>query len=962
MSEEGAPNDGDATSPPRTAPATVDVPSVERYVRLERLGEGAMGVVWAAYDRTLDRKVALKVLHDSFLGAIDQERLAEEARAMARLSHPNVVTVYDIGVLDGRTFVTMELVAGAPLSRWLATPRSWQAVVAVFREISSGLAAAHEAGVVHRDVKPSNILLGADGRPRIADFGIARTGIAAGSPPARKPDGDDSSSMTGSPAYMSPERLRGEVADANADQFGCCVTLYEALYGRRPFDVSSREAMLRTMEAGVPPADGSIPRWLHAVVARGLAVDPAARFPSMRALEAALRGPRRRRWPIVLAAGVAIGAGALVVTNRSPAGPSCDAVTERLDGAWSPLVAMQVTGRFGGTGLPYAAGTARETVRLLDRYASDWTAMARDTCRAARVDRTRSVATLERRQLCLDRRRGDLVRAVDLLRTLDGKVLEQAPAVVRGLDPIADCADPTYLDELDAPVPAIDDELALARLLLFSGRYDEGRATAQGVIDAAKAASDRDAECSALVLRGRMEGLARDAGASIASLRAAAALAGELGASRLRAEALIFLSSTLQEIGRLPDATEVLDAADAILAVTTDPLLAAHAEAARGTLLGRQTRYADAVPHFQRALDGFAQIYGLDSDALIPILGNLALAQRRSGNPEEALRHVRRARDLAAPLGATHPIALKARRDLAIAISQAGAPAEAEVELRALHEVRRRLRPDGDLAVAMSASDLGNVLSTLDRLEEALVRFREALEIRERLAPGARATLMERANVADTLNQLGRPAEAEPVLREVLAERERTLGPTHGDVALGYLQLGSVASELRRFDEASRHYERARSIYQSLHGAKHAAVARALHDSAVNERKRRRSDAAARLSRKALDIRLQALPAGHPERIESLGEVAMDAHARGARREALKLATQAVDESTGDDFEAARVRWVLATILDADAATRERARELATEARARFSRLPGPRARAAEREIDDWLAARVTAP
>src|SRR5690606_27412478 len=115
--------------------------------------------VWEAHDRVLDRRVALKVLHDRFLGAADQERLAEEARAMARLSHPNVVAVYDVGEREGRMFLTMELVRGEPVSRWLETPRGWREVLDVFRAAGEGLAAAHDAGIVHRDVKPSNILL-----------------------------------------------------------------------------------------------------------------------------------------------------------------------------------------------------------------------------------------------------------------------------------------------------------------------------------------------------------------------------------------------------------------------------------------------------------------------------------------------------------------------------------------------------------------------------------------------------------------------------------------------------------------------------------------------------------------------------------------------------------------------------------------------------------------------------------
>ncbi len=697
MSQEREASDEAVTARPARRPVAVaEAPTVERYALQERIGEGAMGVVWRAYNRTLDRKVALKFLHDAYLGAIDQERLAEEARAMARLSHPNVVTVYDIGELDGRTFLTMEFVDGQPLSRWLSRPRAWREVVAVFRDICDGLAAAHDAGIVHRDVKPSNVLLGADGRARIADFGIARAGAPAGSPAG--------SGITGSPAYMSPQRFRGEPADASGDQYACCVAMYESLYGRRPFEAATPTESLRAMEAGPSPSDGSIPRWLHAVVAQGLAADPTRRFSSMGALSDALRGPRQRIWPLALAVGAGVAAVAVAIGMRGVSRAPCSDAPERL-GMWSPLTAFELGGRFGVTGVDYAAATAQETTRVLDRYSKDWIAMHGAACRATHVDHVQSLAMLERRELCLDRRRHDLARAVEVLEGLDASSVERAPAIARGLEPIADCADPTYLDGIAAVAPSIEDDLVLARSLLFSGRYDEGRSIAQHVVDAATAGHDRAAECAALVLRGRMESLGRDAGAAIASLRAAAALATELRRPRLRAEALIFLSSALQGIGRLPEASEVLGTAETILATTQDRLLSAHAAAARGTLLGRQTRYEAAVPHFRRALDAFTEIYGLDSDALIPLLENLALALRRSGHAEEALRLVRRARELSSSLGDTHPIALKARRDLAIAIAQAGAPADAERELRALHETWRALRPDGDLAVAMSASD-----------------------------------------------------------------------------------------------------------------------------------------------------------------------------------------------------------------------------------------------------------------
>ena len=292
----------------------------ERYELIEEIGRGAMGTVWLARDRSLDREVAVKLLHERYLSASHQQQLTVEARAMARLSHPNVVAVYDVGEREGRAFIAMELVRGKPLSAWLATPRPWREVVAVFRAVGAGLAAAHAKGLVHRDVKPSNILFGDDGRPRLADFGVAHVSRTLDEPATTA---TTTAGAIGSPAYMPPERLIGDAAGARGDQFGFCAAFYEALHGRRPFLGGTTSELVGAIQAGPPPPLRPVPRWLHAVVARGLAADAASRFGSMDELLAALRaGPRRRAMiaaTAVLGAALAIG-GVTVAATRSGGG------------------------------------------------------------------------------------------------------------------------------------------------------------------------------------------------------------------------------------------------------------------------------------------------------------------------------------------------------------------------------------------------------------------------------------------------------------------------------------------------------------------------------------------------------------------------------------------------------------------------------------------------------------------
>ncbi len=301
-----------------------------------------MGVVWLARDESLDRHVAVKVLDDRYPPGEPQDRLVEEARAMARLSHPNVVAVHDVGVRNGRVYVAMELVRGVPLSTWIATAHPWQEVVRVFRDIATGLAAAHEAGLVHRDIKPSNILLGDDGRPRIADFGVAHARHEL----APAVTATTTAGPIGTPAYMPPERLIGEASAARGDQFSFCAAFYEALHGRRPFPGRTSAAIATAIADGVPPPLRPVPAWLHAVLVRGMARDPAARFPSMAAVLAALTPPspgRRRRVVFaIVAAIVAVAVAGVVImgwSRRDGGDPGSEPVEPVAATAMAPVAA-----------------------------------------------------------------------------------------------------------------------------------------------------------------------------------------------------------------------------------------------------------------------------------------------------------------------------------------------------------------------------------------------------------------------------------------------------------------------------------------------------------------------------------------------------------------------------------------------------------------------------------------------
>ena len=327
----------------RQDPVVVAGDTIGRYIILARLGAGGMGVVYTAYDPQLDRKVALKLLRTGGTVAEGEarSRLIREAQAIAQLSHPNVVAIYDVGQSDeGEVYIAMELVEGENLTSWLGHwDRSWRDILELFFQAGRGLAAAHARGLVHRDFKPDNVLVGADGRVRVTDFGLARSVIEQVDELARdrpRPELEAlrvtltaTGTVLGTPRYMAPEQLRGADADARSDQFSFCVALYEALYDRHPLPGDSVLALVQHgTEAAPPPADTKVPASIGKAIMRGLCTDPGKRFPSLAALLLELTPPpaQRRRALAVALAGLALaGVGAATAMVAQGDGGSGDA-------------------------------------------------------------------------------------------------------------------------------------------------------------------------------------------------------------------------------------------------------------------------------------------------------------------------------------------------------------------------------------------------------------------------------------------------------------------------------------------------------------------------------------------------------------------------------------------------------------------------------------------------------------
>lgn len=419
------------------------------------LGRGAMGDVLAAHDDSLDRGVALKLLH-SEIGEGQAVRLKREGRALAKLSHPNVVQVYEVGTHEDRVFIAMQLVEGKTLREWMNEDSpSTEEVFRVFTEAAAGLSAAHEAGLIHRDFKPENVILASDGRPRVLDFGLAQTegadvdvmeALAECERSATELVLDETIQVTmtrtgailGTPAYMSPEQFAGGRVTASSDQFSFCVALWEALHGERPFRGATVAALHVAVAGGRlhAPSKPVVPSAVRRVLERGMATQPKERFESMDALLEALADARERRskrrravWVGAGLAGVlAIGTGAYfgmsdrgapVVAveepSQVPAG-FCAPLEERLEGIWDEETRASIDDRYGVESAPRRG---REwwsyEQKLLDEWVEDWSRIYTESCEnEAEAD----LPKFSLRQTCLDQRMVEIETRVRLLEEL----------------------------------------------------------------------------------------------------------------------------------------------------------------------------------------------------------------------------------------------------------------------------------------------------------------------------------------------------------------------------------------------------------------------------------------------------------------------------------------------------------------------------------------------------------------
>jgi tRNA A-37 threonylcarbamoyl transferase component Bud32/tetratricopeptide (TPR) repeat protein len=536
---------------------------IGRYTILDRLGEGGMGVVYTAYDDKLDRKIAIKVMRSESEreDSVGKARLLREAQAMARLAHPNIVTVHEVGEVDRQVFVAMEFIRGLSLDRWLEDPHPWREVLDVFVQAGRGLEAAHRAGLVHRDFKPQNVLVGREGAVKVLDFGLARS-VGPGevdSSEALVPVGTAAiklldahltrtGSLMGTPAYMAPEQHQGLPADARSDQFAFAVALFEGLHGQHPFDCSTLASLLGDVTSGKirEPANASkVPTWLRRVVQRAMTLEPARRYPSMSEMLAELgRDPavkRRRLLASTALAGLVGAASFGAATLGSSAAAVCEGAEAELAHVWDADRKAAVERALLATGVPYAAETWQRVAPQLDAYAHDWAAMRTEACETHRQG-THSDRLYDLRTTCLDLRRASLDALAEALTDADPTTVEKAATAATNLPRLAACADTRSLGQAVAPP---DDPKVAARVQALR----EALTRVQAFGDAGK-------------YRRGLE--------LVVPLRAEAE---KLGYQPLLAEAELREGSLEMELGKLPEAEASLSAALTLgIASAADPV------------------------------------------------------------------------------------------------------------------------------------------------------------------------------------------------------------------------------------------------------------------------------------------------------------------------------------------------------------------------------------------------------
>ena len=832
---------GDA--PPADEPAHPDLlrhgQTIGRYVVVDKVGSGSMGVVYRAFDPDLGRGLALKLVEvRSSRHRRPEEiraRLLREAQAIARVSHPNVVQVYDVGITDVGVYVAMEFVEGMTLKQWMREgPRPWREVVDVFVQAGRGLAAAHAADIVHRDFKPDNVMIGRDGRIRVLDFGLARadaTSMSSGPRAFEVHELEDllaqqntslDQSLTargmivGTPAYMAPEQHLGSVASPASDQFSYCVALWEALNGERPFMGETHAAVAFNMVHGKirsPSSQRSVPRWLLTLVRKGLSVKIEDRFGSMHALLEALERDPSRKWRWVGASVAVLAtmatAGAFTRAAASLETSVCGGAEERLEPVWSLQRRERIRQAFEATLLQFADASWEAAEASLQRYTADWSRARTDTCRATHVHREQSERTMDLKMACLDQRLADLDALLHLFESAERQVVVSAIDATRELEPIDHCLRLVGSAGEDDGSPRASEpareRLTELKARVRTGIYDDVLDQIDALDELTVTTGDPQLAHDLLELRARVE-LAT--GRTLEARETwEQAFVQALGADRPRqateaATKLAFIvGHRLNDVrgGRLWART-----AAALLPRTDDASgrLRASLWSAEASAALAAGKYDEAVEIGEKLRSHW--VGGDDVVELATAVGNLGTAMRQKGDYDRAIElHAEALALVEAHYGADHPETAFALRRHGVTLSYAKEHEAALAQLERSLALHRQAQGDENIDVAVALDGMGRALRALDRLDEALARHEEALSIwRKELGNEHVDVAISVMNIGYTLAGAGRIEQALARFQEADAITLKAVGNEHPNTIYSGNAIAKMLLMLERPDEA----------------------------------------------------------------------------------------------------------------------------------------------------------------
>ncbi|HYO66263.1 MAG TPA: serine/threonine-protein kinase [Archangium sp.] len=979
----GARPDGTPNEAPTGTPTLGRGTPLDRYVVLEPLGEGGMGMVYAAYDSVLDRKVALKLLPPGELDggpevSSGRARLLREAQAMARLSHPNVVAIYDVHQHESQVFMAMELVDGQTLLQWeREKPRTWRELLTAYLAAGRGLAAAHAAGLVHRDFKPTNVLVGRDGRVRVTDFGLARPHNA---PVEQTSDATPDTSpvkahsllelnltqrgaVLGTPAYMAPEQFRGATADARSDQFSFAVSLWEALHGVRPFEGTSPSERRENVLAGrinPPPPYSKVPPWVNRAMLRALNTAPEARYPSLDALLAVLeRDPARvrRRALAIAALGLLVtGSAALAWTtwNQRQA-QLCTGGAAKLVGIWDAPRKAAIEKAFFATGRDYARDTWVRVREALDTYTHEWQEMHQDTCAATRIRGEQSEDVMSLRMACLEGRRQELAALSEVFTDADETVVEKAIFATSSLRRLWGCADvEALMSEVKPPedtttrraVETVRAQLARVKALTTAGKLKESLELATEVSEQAPTLGYSPVHAESLftqawvqIISGENQGvpplltealwLAHASRHDAIATAAAVRLMGYYAQRGPEEESRHWQAFALASLDRLGANGE----------------LRAIYHNNRGMAFYAQGNFAEAYESFDKAFALAEQTLGPAHSTTLRYATNSLAALGNLDRMDESLRALETLVSVGERnLGPLHPFLVQPMMNLSSTYVMQGRLADARRILDRVREiVKRAFRPNSEEWAHYHLS-AGELDSEQGRDAESLEHYQEAARLYGTLAgPESTDALQSLVRVAEAQMALERLGQAQQTFQRVLELTKKDPQQQEHIYTQALNGLAALHSVRGQHDKALKLHQQVLELRERFLGAEHfntslirMDIANSLLEMGQPARALALFEQVRVLFEKTTDLESPVgalLLAGKSESLCNLGRP-------GEAIPLLERALQIVGNHKGRPEYLALVQSVLARALWNTGQQPERVQKLAAAARATYARTP----------------------